>query len=76
MTYSFFNPNLSTKRFQILDLNILKFKPEKRSTRKQSLPFVLHHIFYDYNEKMVWCDGKCSLPKRFGVGSHFYNQPL
>ena len=36
MTYSFFNPNLSTKRFQILDLNILKFKPAEAHVNKVS----------------------------------------
>ena len=34
--YSFFNPNLSTKRFQILDLNILKFKPAEAHVNKVS----------------------------------------
>ena len=34
--YSFFNPNLSTKRFQILDLEILKFKPAQAHVNKVS----------------------------------------
>ena len=34
--YSFFNPNLSTKRFQILDLEILKFKPAQAHINKVS----------------------------------------
>ena len=34
--YSFFNPNLSTKRFQILDVEILKFKPAQAHVNKVS----------------------------------------
>ena len=49
--YSFFNPNLSTKRFQILDLNILKFKPAQAHVNKVSH---LSYIIFSTSTMKKW----------------------
>ena len=49
--YSFFNPNLSTKRFQILDLEILKFKPAQAHVNKVSH---LSYIIFSTSTMKNW----------------------
>lgn len=56
--YSFFNPNLSTKRFQILDPEILKFKPPQAHINKVSH---LSYIIYSTSTMKKWDESKkCS----------------